>query len=58
MVCAVDGFPSTFEQKSIKRTIPLKIGLEHCQHLKEHDPSDTAPPILKEKEDGVPKVIG
>ena len=52
----VDGCPKHFRAKSIKHIIPMKIGLEHCQHLlKEHDPSDTlAPPILKEKEDGVP----
>ena len=55
----VDGCPKHFRAKSIKHIIPLKIGLEHCQHLlKEHDPSDTlAPPILKEKEDGVPDQI-
>ena len=55
----VDGCPKHFRAKSIKHIVPLNIGLEHCQHLlKEHDPSDTlAPPILKEKEDGVPDRI-
>ena len=38
-----------------KHITPLKVGIEHCEHLlKVYDPSDTlAPPILKESEDGI-----
>ena len=44
----VEGTPQHYRAKSIKRITPLKVGIEHCEHLlKVYDPSDTlAPPIV------------
>ena len=55
----VEGTPQHYRAKSIKRITPLKVGIEHCEHLlKVYDPSDTlAPPILKESEDGIPEGV-
>ena len=55
----VEGTPQHYRAKSIKHITPLKVGIEHCEHLlKIYDPSDTlAPPILKESEDGIPKGV-
>ena len=55
----VEGTPQHYRAKSIKHITPLKVGIEHCEHLlKVYDPSDTlAPPILKESEDGIPEGV-
>ena len=55
----VEGTPQHYRAKSIKHITPLKVGIEHCEHLlKVCDPSDTlAPPILKESEDGIPEGV-
>ena len=55
----VEGTPQHYRAKSIKHITPLKVGIEHCEHLlKLYDPSDTlAPPILKESEDGIPEGV-